>query len=75
MLNKWKEKQADLYIQKEKKSLTAIAQEYYKLYWTNPGSNIPQNSIYTVTYLPSQKPSKLDEQNIWDTSGEKRINS
>ena len=26
----------------ERKSLTVIAQECYELYWTNPGSNIPQ---------------------------------
>ena len=37
---------------------TAIAQEYYELYWTNPGSNIPQNSRCTAIYHPSQKWSK-----------------
>ena len=28
------------------------------LYWTNPGSNIPQNSSCTAIYHPSLKPSK-----------------
>ena len=28
-----------------------------------------------ATYLPSQKPSKLDEQDMWDTTGEARMNS
>ena len=45
-----------------RKSLTAIAQEHHKLYWTNPGGNIPQNNSYTVTYHQSRKPSKLDAQ-------------
>ena len=45
------------------------------LYWTNPGSNIPQNSSCTATYLPSQKPSKLDKQDMLDTAGEVRTNS
>ena len=42
---------------------------YYDLYWTNPGSNIPQNSSYTDTYLLSLKPSKWDEQVMRDTAG------
>ena len=33
-----------------RKSLTAIAQECYKLYWINPGSNILQNNSCTATY-------------------------
>ena len=41
-----------------KKVTTGIAQENYKLYWTNPGSNIPQNRNCTATYIPSLKPSK-----------------
>ena len=48
------------------KSLMAIAQECYELYWTNPGVNIPQNNTCTATYCPSQKPSKIDEQDMWD---------
>ena len=38
--------------------------EYCVLFWTNPESNIPQNSVCTASYVPSQKPSKLDEQNM-----------
>ena len=33
----------------------------------NPGSNIPQNSSCTTTHYPSQKQSKLEEQDMWDT--------
>ena len=33
-------------------------------------SNIEQTSSYTVTYHPSRKLSKLDEQDMWDTAGE-----
>ena len=29
----------------------------------------------TKTYLPSQKPSKKDEQDMWDSAGEARTNS
>ena len=58
-----------------RKSLTEIVQECYDLYWTNAGSNIPQNSSCTVTYLPSLKPFKLDEQDMGDTAGELRVNS
>ena len=53
----------------------AIAQECYELYWTNPGGNIPQNSSCMVAYLPSQKPFKLDEEDMQDTAGEVRANS
>ena len=52
-----------------------IAQERYEIYGKNPGSNILQNSSCTATDLPSQKPSKLDEQDIRDTAGEVRTNS
>ena len=38
-----------------------IDEEYYELFWTNPGSNTPQNNNRTATYIPSQKPSKEDE--------------
>ena len=59
----------------QRKSLTVIAQECCELYWTNPGSNIPQSSSYTATCHPSLKPSKSDEQDLLDTAGEVRINS
>ena len=51
-----------------------MEQECYKLYWTNPGSNIPQNTSCMATYLLSLKLSKLDEQDMWDTAGEVRTN-
>ena len=57
------------------KSLMAITKEYYELYWTNPGSHIPQNSSCTATYLQSLKPYKLDEQNMQDTAREVRTNT
>ena len=57
------------------KILTAIAQECYDLYWTNPEGNTPQNSSCTATYHPSQKPSKLDGQDMQDTAGEVRMNA
>ena len=58
-----------------RKSLTAIAQECFELYSTNPEGNIPENSSCTATYLPSRKPSKLDEPVMRDTAGEVRMNS
>ena len=57
------------------KSFTAIVQECYGLYWTNPGGNIPQNNSCMATNHPSRKPSKLDEQDMWDTAGELRTNT
>ena len=48
----------------------AIAQEYYEPYWINPGSSIPQNGSYTVTYFPSLKPFNSDKQDMQDTAGE-----
>ena len=42
----------------------------YIQYWTSPGDNNPQSSSYTTTYHPSQKLSKLDEPDTWDTAGE-----
>ena len=62
-------------IKRLEKSLMAIAQECYELYWTNPGSNISQNSICMATYLPSLKPSKSDKQDIQGTAGGVRTNS
>ena len=44
-------------------------QEYYKLYWTNPGRNLPQNSSCMATYLSSLNISKQDMQ---DTTGKVR---
>ena len=37
--------------------------------------NIQQNSSCTATNLPSQKLSKLDEQDKRETTGEERTNS
>ena len=48
----------------QEESFTAIAQECYELYWTNPGTNSSQESSCMATYYPSQKPSKLDEQDM-----------
>ena len=35
-----------------------------------PGGNTPQSTNYTATCFPSQKLSKLDEQDMQDTAGE-----
>ena len=51
--------------------MTAITKECYELYWTIPRGNTPQNSSCAAT----SHPSKLDEPNIRDTSGELRANS
>ena len=56
-------------------SLMVIAQECCELYWTSPGGSIQQSSSSTDTYHPSQKPSKLDEQDMWNTAGEVRADS
>ena len=53
-----------------RKSLTAITQECCKQYWTSPGESTPQSSSYTATYHPSQKLSKLDESDTQDTARE-----
>ena len=55
-----------------RKSLTAIAQECYKIYWTNSGGDIPQNSSCTTTYRSSRKPN---EQDIRGTAGDVTRNS
>ena len=52
------------------KSLTAVTQECCEQYWTTLGDSIPQSSNYTATYHPSQKQSKLDEPDTWNTAGE-----
>ena len=41
----------------------------------NPVSSTLQNSSCSATYLPSLKPSKLDEQKMLGTAGEVRMNS
>ena len=43
----------------KRKSLTAIAQGFYKLFLTNSESNITQNRSCTATYLPSLKTSHI----------------
>ena len=52
-----------------------IAQECYKLYEIDSGGDTTQNSSCTATYYPSQKVSKLDKPDIWDTAGEVMMNS
>ena len=52
----------------KRKMLTA--QECSELYWTSPGGNTPQNSSWA-----SRESSKVDEQDVRDTSGEGRMNS
>ena len=47
-------------------------QECYMLFWTNPGSTTFQNSCCTATQLPSNKPSKQEEQDMLDTAGEEK---
>ena len=54
------------------KNLTGTAQECYELYRKNARGTVLQNSNYTVTYLPSLKPSKKDEQDMQDSAGEIR---
>ena len=53
----------------------AITQECCEQYWTSPGGNIPQDTNYTATCLPSWKLFKLDEPDTQDTAGEARTNS
>ena len=50
-----------------KKILTAIAQEWYKVYQTNTESNILQNRCTAANFSP-QRPNKLDEQAMRDTA-------
>ena len=53
-----------------------IAQRCYDVYWTNPGSNIPQNSSCTAAYLPSLKPSNWTRHvgSYWRSKNEFIIN-
>ena len=53
----------------------STTQECYKLYWTSPGRNTPQDSGYTATYHLSQKLFKFDKPDMWDTAGEVSTNS
>ena len=48
----------------------AITQECCEQYWTSPGSNTPQDTNYTATYLPLRELSKLDEPDMQDPAGE-----
>ena len=59
----------------KRKSLTETEKECYKLYWTNPGSNIPQKSSCTATDHPSLKPFKSDERGMPDTAWKARASS
>ena len=47
-----------------------ISHECCKQYWISPGGNTRQGTNYTATYIPSQKPSKLDEPDTQDNAGE-----
>ena len=47
-----------------------ITRECCEQYWTNPSNSTPQNSNCTATCHPSQKLSKLDKPDMWDTAGE-----
>ena len=53
----------------------AIAHEGNEVYWTNPGSNILQNSSCMATCLPSLKPFKSDKQDMQVTGGEVGVSS
>ena len=50
-----------------RKSSMEITQVGYILFWTNPRRSIP-----TATYLPSHKPSQLNEQDMQGTPGESK---
>ena len=52
-----------------------ITQECCEQYWTSPGGSTPQSSICMATCHQSQKLSKLDEPDMWDTAGEVGMNS
>ena len=57
------------------KSLTAITQECCEQYWTGPWGSTSQSSSCMATYPPSQKLSKLNKPDMWDTAGEVKTNS
>ena len=50
-------------------------QEYYVLFWTNPGSNTRQISSCTAIYLLSHEPSKLEELDVRNIAVEVRTKS
>ena len=52
-------------------SLIIMLQAVLNKFWKHN----PKNSHCTVTNFPSHKPSKSDEQNIYNTAGEVRMNS
>ena len=58
-----------------RKGLTATILECCEQYWTSPGGNTPQSSSCMATYLPSRNPSKLDEPDMQDTTGEAGMSS
>ena len=41
-----------------------ITEEYYELFWINPGTKNSRKNSCTPTYLPSQKPFKEDEHDM-----------
>ena len=51
-----------------RKSLTTTTQESCEQYLSSPGDNTQQSSIYTATYHPSRKLSKLNEPDTRDTA-------
>ena len=59
----------------KKKSLTAITQECWELFWTSPGGNTPQSSSCIATNYSSRKLSTLDGPDMRDTAGDVRTNS
>ena len=52
-----------------------LIQECCEQYWTSPGDSNPQSSSHMATNHSSQKLSKLDKPNTWDTAGEVGTNS
>ena len=60
---------------KEIRQYKRINKKICEQYWTSPGGNTPQGSIYTATSLPSRKLYKLDEPDTQDTAWEARTHS
>ena len=58
-----------------RKNLTATTQECSEQYLTSPGGITPQRTNCTTNYLPSQKPSNLDESDTQDSAGEVETSS
>ena len=57
-----------------RKSLTAIAQECYELYWTNPGGNIPQNNCHLPPISKTIQIRRTRYAGHWWRSEDKLIN-